>query len=162
MIVSSKVIDVSLQRSGRFRARFKYTLSDGREVLRGPINCISEVDALAKMSALEPSVNSYIQQQDSERAVHEGIESASGEASVSQVRAEWLLQAYKNGDHYQAYLKLKNVGQAIFSQGKTDAEYASDLGITENEVVKIKQYWSFLRTNKTVIQAYGELPGVPG
>jgi hypothetical protein len=153
-IVSSEITDYSSQKHGPHRARFKFTLSDGREVLRGPVNVSSHEDAELKRVALEPSVLSSIQAHDANEAVHLNVKTSHNLASVEQVQYVWLKSGFDEDEHYKAYAKIKDIGEALLSLGLSDEQYASMLNVTVEDATATRMYWEFLDDNKIAIEAY--------
>ena len=156
MISSKEVSDLS-PHSGRFRARFSYTLDDGRVLTRGPSFVADSAEADAKLIALESDVLANVQNQDASEAVRLGSYTLHKEASENQVKYAWLLTGYEAETHVEAYAQIKDLAPAMLSLGYTDEQYASAFNTTVEEVVNIKAYWSFLDANSAAILAYGAL-----
>lgn len=162
MITDRQIISLSLQKNGSYRARFRYKLTSGKDINVGPVGVEDQDRAYNKLLELEPDILQKEQERDAEKAVASNNDTARGEASQNQVHLAWLRKAYRENDHYKAYIRLKRVISDVLASGATQSEYADYLGITENEFIKIKNYWQFLNTNKAVIIAYGELAGGKG
>lgn len=154
MITSSHVTDLSPERSGRFRARFEFTFSDGRIIQSGPINVDSQEDAESMLDSLGASMLLSVQQSDAMQAVSEEVQVAYKLASIEQVQYAWLSAGFNEEEHYEAYSKMKVVGPALLALGLTDQEYADLLGSTLEDAVAVREYWEFLDLNSVVIEAY--------
>ena len=137
-----------------FRARFLYEFSDGRLVERGPILVIDLADSESVLANLEVSVLKNIQEQDANSAVLQNIKTAYKEASVEQVLYAWLKVGFDESEHYNAYLKIKDIGQQLLSLGLTDEQYAIMLNTTIADATATRLYWEFLEVNKLAIESY--------
>jgi len=154
MIVSSRVTDLSPERSGRFRARFEFTLSDGRIIQSGPINVASVEDAESMLDSLGESMLLSVQRADAMQAVSDNVQVAYMLATLEQVQYAWLKTGFNEEEHYEAYNKMKDVGPVLLALDLTDQEYAELLGSTLEDAVAVREYWAFLDSNSVVIESY--------
>ncbi len=159
-IISKSIANLSLQRSGLYRARFIYTLKDGREIHRGPVNARSIEDAETLMSSIEPDALKGAQIQDAQEAVNLGIQTAHKEATAQQVQYSWLQAGFNEDEHYKAYEKMKRIGPALLSLGLTDAQFAEMFNTDIEDVTAVREYWEFLAANKESIESYARIAGV--
>jgi glutamate synthase domain-containing protein 3 len=153
-IASSETTDLSPRRGG-YRARFAYTLTDGRVITRGPINVADNDAAETKRVELENSVLASVQKRDAQEAVKAGVQSAHKEATEAQVLYAWLLAGFDEEEHYKAYHFMKDIGPSLLSLGYTDEQYAVMLNTTVEDATASREYWEFLDANSATILAYG-------
>lgn len=158
--MESQTIDYSIQKQGSGRARFMFTLSDGREIFRGPLGVSSESDADSRRVQMESDVLESIQNQDASDAVTNNIKTAYKLASNEQVQYAWLKSGFDEDEHYKAYEKLKDIGPALLSLGLTDIQLAGLFGVPVEDATATREYWEFLDDNKEAIEAYTLIAGI--
>ncbi len=150
----SQTIDYSPQKHGPHRARFEFTIDDGRKVLRGPVNVASEQDADIRRVSMEAGVLVSVQNQDAAEAVTIGTKTAYKLATAEQVQYAWLESGFNESEHYNAYEKMKDIGPQLLALGLTDEQYAAMFDTEVESVINVKDYWSFLDANSTAIETY--------
>ena len=147
-------INLSPEKSGSFRARFEFTLSDGRVLQRGPIRVLNSEAADLLGVDLEASVLASIQLSDAFDAVDAGIQTAYKLATVEQVQYAWVKAGYDEDEHYKSYEKLKDIAPSLLALGLTDLEYSQLLNTSSEEATTAREYWEFLDANSATIAAY--------
>jgi len=158
--MQSQTIDYSIQKQGSGRARFMFTLSDGREILRGPVAVSSESDAEARRVQMESDVLESIQNHDAAEAVIINVKTAYKLATAEQVQYAWLKSGFDEDEHYKAYEKLKDIGPVLINLGLTDEELAGLFGVPIEDATATREYWEFLDSNKIAIEAYSLIAGI--
>ena len=159
MGIKERLITSMVPDSGRVRARFKFKFDDGREIDRGPISYATQADAELALPEIENSVLKSAQLDDSFKVVSKNIKSAHGEASSNQVSFAWLKTGFNDTEHYNAYLKIKDIASQLLPLNLTDEQYAAMLNSTVEDATKTRLYWEFLEANKAAIEAYITLAG---
>ncbi len=155
--MDSQTIDYSPQKNGSGRARFLFTLDDGREVFRGPVNVKSVTDADDIRASMESDVFLYVQEQDAESAIVNDIADSHGTATNKQVKISWLKKGFIQAEAYRAYYYLKKVMPELLAMNKTDAQLAVILGTSVAVVVEIKEKWSILDVNAAALVTYEQI-----
>jgi len=154
MPISSKEVIELTPHADRFRARFKYTLDDGRVLLRGPIFVRDSAAATARLNAMADDVLRNIQSHDASEAVRAGKLTAHKQATTDQVRYQFMQEGFDDVEPYKAYLRMKDIGPLLDSIGRTNEQYADAFGITVRNVEKLRARWVELKANSAIYEAY--------
>ena len=157
MIVSSNVLNLSEQASGRFRCTFNYVLDDGREININPSNV--GVDYQAVCEARATSVFESVIQSDIQEAFNLGIKAARGYASQAQVFYKFLDAGYRDPDPITSHEKMDGVAQQLLSLNLTTEQLAKMLGETVEMAQLVIEHWLLLDANKAALDAYIAIRG---
>ena len=157
MIISSNVLNLSEQSSGRFRCTFNYVLNDGREINIKPASVGIDYQAVCEARAL--SVFDSVVKSDAEEAVSLGIKTTHGYAPQNNVFYEYLSAGYNAPDPIKAYDLMNGVAQPLLSLGLTTEELAAMLGEEVEVAQSVIDRWTLLSTNESTIEAYRVLQG---
>ena len=153
-VSTSEIIEQSLQASGKYRVKFKYTFTDNREFLIGYISADnqSHIDQLLidKKAPLELSVK----KSDAEEAQQQGIKIPYKDASQADVYYAYLFAGYNVDDPLESYELMNPVAQEILDLGLT-VEQMAQLFNEELEVAQgVFDRWAYLSNNEAEILAY--------
>ena len=152
MIVSSNVLNLSEQTSGRYRCTFNYVLDDGREINIKPSNVGSDYQVVCDARAA--SVFESVIKSDAKKAFSLGIKDAHGYATQSQVFYEYLYAGYDSKDPVEAYNLMNGVAQQLLGMGLTTEQLAAMLGEPVETAQNVINHWNLLETNKAALDAY--------
>ena len=155
-IASQEILELT-PHSGRFRARFRYTFTDGREILQGPIFVAGNDSAGSKLISMASGVLAQVQEFDADKAVNLDQTGQANEATEARVRFQYIKRAFAADEPYKTYMKLKKVVPALIALGYTNEQYASYLGTSVSMVVKFKQRWQALNADSEIYEAYAGL-----
>lgn len=154
MPIASQSISEISPHSGRYRARFSYTLDDGRKIERGPVHVASVADANSVLISEAAKVLAGVQSLDASSAVDQDIDADHLEATQAQVRLAYILDAFQQDEPYKTYRLLKRVVPSLVALGYTDEQMANYLGTTVDNVIKFKTRWQALNANSAIYDAY--------
>lgn len=150
MIISSNVLDLSLQASGKYRCIFNYVFDDGREVNLRPASVGDDYQAVCEARA--PSVLQSMVKSDAQEAVSLGIKTAYKYATQPQVFYEYLTLGYNTEDPLEAYDAMNGVAQALLGLGLTTEQLAAMLGEPVETAQNVIDHWNKL--DAVTIEAY--------
>ena len=153
-VSKSEIIEQSLQASGKYRVKFKYTFTDGRESLIGYISADNQahIDQLLidKKSPLELSVK----KSDAEEAQQLGIKVAHKDASQADVYYAYLFAGYNVDDPLESYELMSPVAQEILDLGLTVEQMAQLFNEELSVAQGVFDRWAYLESNEAEILAY--------
>ena len=153
-IISSEVIDQSLQASGNYRVRFKYTFQDGREYIIGPISASSQEQINQLLIDKEDPLVSSVKQSDAQEAQSKSIKVAYMTASQSDVYYAYLFAGYNVDEPLESYLLMEPVAQEILDLGMTVEQMAALFGEELSVAQGVFDRWAYLESNEAEILAY--------
>ena len=158
MPVASKSIVSITPHTGKFRARFLYTLDDGREFER-TTKALSLDDANAKLLSFEAELLTSIQERDTDEAINNDVNASYGEATAKQVKLGWLKKGFNQQEAYRAYFFFKKVMPELLALGKTDTQLSVILDTSVAVVVELKEKWAELSVNAVTLDDYIQIQG---
>ena len=154
MTITNSEIRELTKHGNSFRARYRFTLSDGRIFDRGPISVSSLEEANTKISDTEQNVLKSIKRSDAEEAIDLGIQDIHKEASKNDVLGSWLKQALNEDEYYKVYKKMKIIVPYLISLNKTNTQLANLLSMTLEEIKDVKALWNKLKSFSIIFDDY--------
>jgi len=163
LIIDSEIVgDPRPSRDGSVRVTVRYTLEDGRQVVRSmkvPKNGIVE----DRINSFKSKIEARVIESDANSAVNNGLEIADSQAAPrKRVALAYLRRALAVGNPLTAYIMFEKFQAYKLQNGWNNSQVIDalqDAGLNRGEWNKMKARYQYLKTEENVatMQAYKAL-----
>ena len=156
-IVKAEITEASQKADGTLRVKFKYTLSDGRELFVGTVSAKNQDHANRLLDDKQGQALETIKARDAEEAVKLKIKTSYKEAGVERVQFNYLYKGFHSKNPIEAYEMMSVVADDILAMNLLVEDMAAMFNQSVESTQAALDKWSYLDANKNVILAYKEI-----